>query len=332
MSAITVPDTADSEPLIESAQRTLTLEARGLGAMSDALDGPLRQPFLDAVRRVQAATGRVVVSGIGKSGHIGRKIAATLASTGTPATFVHSSEASHGDLGMIASGDVIIALSWSGDTAELKDLIDYSRRFKVDLIAITSKADSALGRASDIALILPDAKEACPHGLAPTTSTSMQLALGDALALSLLEARGFTAADFRTFHPGGRLGARLTLVRDIMHAGDEMPLAEATIPMSEALVTMTRKSLGCIGFTNENGELIGIITDGDLRRHMRPDLLSLAASEIMTPNPKSVPPNMLASQALEVINSAAITSLFVVDAGLPVGVVHMHDFLRIGVA
>ena len=321
-----------SNHLIGSAQRTLSLEAHGITALANALGDGLAEPFTAAVERITAASGRVIVTGIGKSGHVGRKIASTLASTGTPASFVHPSEASHGDLGMIAAGDVLLALSWSGESAELKDLIDYSRRFKVPLIAFTSKAESALGRAADIILMLPTVKEACPHGLAPTTSTTMQLALGDALALSLLEARGFTAADFKTFHPGGKLGARLTLVRDIMHAGRSVPLARTDTGMSEALIVMTEKSLGCIGIIDDEGHLVGVITDGDLRRNMRPDLPSLTAEAIMTRGPKAVPPTMLASQALEIVNASSITSLFVVENDKPVGVVHMHDLLRAGIA
>jgi arabinose-5-phosphate isomerase len=273
----------------------------------------------------------VVVSGMGKSGHIGRKIAATLASTGTPALFVHPAEASHGDLGMITRDDVIIALSWSGETVELKNLIDYSRRFRIGLIAVTAEADSTLGQAADVALTLPPAREACPHNLAPTTSSLMQLALGDAIAIALLESRGFTAGDFRDLHPGGRLGAALTFVRDLMHSGGAIPLAPLGTPMSEALVEMSAKGFGCVGIV-DGGSLVGIITDGDLRRHMRSDLLDQRVDVVMTRSPNTVRPDQLASEALEFLNAMKRTVLFVVEGTKPVGIVHMHDLLRAGVA
>jgi arabinose-5-phosphate isomerase len=279
-----------------------------------------------------AARGRVIVTGMGKSGHVGRKIAATLASTGTPAFFVHPSEASHGDLGMIAADDVIMALSWSGETAELKDLIDYSARFRIGLIALTAIADSTLGKAADVVLALPQAREACPHNLAPTTSTLMQHALGDALAIALLESRGFTAIDFRVFHPGGRLGAMLKFVRDMMHTGAAIPLATVGTRMSEAVVEMSAKGFGCVGIADQDGKLVGIVTDGDLRRHMRPDLLDARVETVMTRNPKTVRPEQLASEALEILNSSKITALIVAEAGKPVGIVHFHDLLRAGVA
>jgi arabinose-5-phosphate isomerase len=263
---------------------------------------------------------------------VGRKIAATLASTGTPAFFVHPSEASHGDLGMIAADDLIMALSWSGETAELKDLTDYSRRFRIGLIAITAFADSTLGQAADVVLALPQAREACPHNLAPTTSTLMQHALGDALAIALLESRGFTALDFRVFHPGGRLGAMLKFVGNVMHTGAAIPLATVGTRMSEAVVEMSAKGFGCVGIADADGKLVGIVTDGDLRRHMRPDLLDARVETVMTRNPKTVRPDQLASEALEIINSSKITALIVAEAGKPVGVVHFHDLLRAGVA
>ena len=252
--------------------------------------------------------------------------------SGTPAFFVHPSEASHGDLGMIHPHDVIVALSWSGESAELSNIITYSRRFKVPLIAITSKSESSLGSQADIVLELPRAKEACPHGLAPTTSTTMQLAMGDCLAIALLEHKGFTAHDFKVFHPGGQLGASLKYVSDLMHKGEALPVVPEETPMSAALVTMTQKSFGCLGVLDANGKLAGVITDGDLRRHMGQDLLAASTSQIMTRNPKVVAPNMLASAALEVLNSSRITALFVVDKGAPVGIVHIHDLLRAGVA
>jgi arabinose-5-phosphate isomerase len=288
--------------------------------------------FVAAIDMIKAARGRVIVTGMGKPGHIGHKVAATLSSTGTPAYFVHPAEASHGDLGMIVPQDVIIALSWSGETAELKNLIDYSRRFRIGLIAVTADAESTLGRAADIALVLPQAREACPLNLAPTTSSLMQLALGDALAIALLESRGFTALDFRALHPGGRLGALLTFIRDIMHSGAQMPLKPAGTKMSDAIVEMSAKGFGCVGITDASDQLIGIITDGDLRRHMRPDLLDARVEEVMTRNPNTVRPDQLASEALEILNSLKRTVLFVVEDERTVGLVHMHDLLRIGVA
>jgi arabinose-5-phosphate isomerase len=318
--------------LIASAVRTLEAAAGGITTLSAAIHDGLGHAFIAAVDLISGARGRVIVTGMGKSGHVGRKIAATLASTGTPAFFVHPSEASHGDLGMIAPADVIMALSWSGETAELKDLTDYSRRFRIGLIAVTSVADSTLARAADVVLALPQAREACPHNLAPTTSTLMQAALGDALAVALLESRGFTAVDFGMFHPGGRLGAMLKFVRDIMHTGAEIPLAAVGTPMSEAIAEMTAKTFGCVGITDHRGHLVGIITDGDLRRHMSPNLLELKVEDVMTQGPKTVRPDQLVSEALELLNSMTKTQLIVVDAGKPVGVVHFHDLLRAGVA
>lgn len=317
---------------VASALRTLDLECEGLGRLREALTGPMGRPFTDALRILRSVRGRVVVTGIGKSGHIGQKIAATFASTGCPAFFVHPTEASHGDLGMITADDVLLALSWSGETVELKPLITYSRRHNVPLIAITSRSESALGQHSDIVLELPRSKEACPHGLAPTTSTTMQLALGDCLAMALLEAKGFTPEEFKTFHPGGSLGASLQYVSDVMHSGDRMPIARDTDEMSAALVIMTQKSLGCLGIVDAKGKLIGIVTDGDLRRHMGQDLVSRRTVDIMTRAPKTVKPGMLASAALELINASRITALFVVDRGKPVGIVHVHDLLRAGIA
>ncbi len=318
---------------VTSALRTLELECAGLTALADTLRGPGADAFCAAVDLIHQATGRAIVTGMGKSGHVGQKVAATLASTGTPAFFVHPSEASHGDLGMIRSGeDLVIALSWSGETTELTNLVQYSRRFRVPLVAITSSDDSTLARAADIVLVLPRTREACPHGLAPTTSTLMQLALGDALAIALLERKGFTAIDFKTFHPGGRLGAALSHVSDFMHRGDRLPLARVDTPMAEAVVMMTEKSLGCLGIVDGGGRLVGIVTDGDLRRHMNPKLLDSTVGDIMTSRPKTIGPDMLASQALEVLNSSAITALFVVEDARPVGLVHIHDLLRIGVA
>ena len=260
------------------------------------------------------------------------KIAATLASTGTPAFFVHAADASHGDLGMITSDDVMLALSWSGETEELKDLITYSRRFRITLIAITASAGSTLGSAADIVLALPESREACPHNLAPTTSSLMQLALGDALAIALLESRGFTALDFGVFHPRGKLGAALKFTRDVMHTGSSVPQIERGGLMSEAIVEMTSKGFGCVAVVETNGKLAGVITDGDLRRHMRVDLLQVPVDGVMTRSPKTIRPDQLASEALQVLNSSKITALFVVEQGLPVGIVHFHDLLRAGVA
>jgi arabinose-5-phosphate isomerase len=269
---------------------------------------------------------------MGKSGHVGRKIAATLASTGTPAYFVHPGEASHGDLGVITTDDVILAMSWSGETVELRDLTDYSRRFRIVLIAVTACAESALSKAADIVMLLPQAREACPHNLAPTTSTLMQQALGDALAIALLESRGFTALKFAELHPGGRLGAMLKFVRDIMRSGAAIPLVGLGTRMADALVEMTAKSLGCVVIVDADGHLKGIITDGDLRRHMSPNLLDAAVEEIMTREPKTVRPDQLASEALEILNTSNKTQLIVVEGDQPTGVVHVHDLLRAGVA
>lgn len=317
---------------VASAVRTLNIESEGLAQLAKELQGPLAGPFEEAVRRLSAVNGRVIVTGIGKSGHVGQKIAATLASTGTPAFFVHPSEASHGDLGMVTRSDIVLALSWSGETVELKPIITYSRRFAVPLIAMTSQAQSALGQQADIVLLLPRAREACPNGLAPTTSTTMQLALGDSLAIALLEARGFTAHDFKIFHPGGSLGANLKYVSDIMHQGSRLPLIRSGETMAEALVVMTEKSFGCVGITDARGRLIGVITDGDLRRHMGADLLKAKVDDVMTPKPKTIAPSTLTSAALELINSSRITALFVVEKQKPIGLIHVHDLLRLGVA
>lgn len=322
----------ETSPAIASALRTLDSEAGGITALADALQNGLGTPFAAAIDLILGARGRVIVTGLGKSGHIGRKIAATLASTGTPAFFVHAAEASHGDLGMITPDDVIIALSWSGETAELKNLITYSRRFRIGLVGVTSEAGSTLGAASDVVLTLPKAREACPHNLAPTTSSLMQLALGDALAVALLEGRGFTAVDFGTLHPSGKLGAMLKFVRDLMHTGDAVPLKPLGTRMSDALVEMTSNNFGCVGIVDERGEIVGIVTDGDLRRHMRPDLMAATVDEVMTRNPKTIGPDLLASEALEILNSSKITALIVTEARKPVGIVRLHDILTVGVA
>jgi arabinose-5-phosphate isomerase len=317
---------------IASALRTLDTEREGVATLAAAMCDALGASFVAAVEKIRGARGRVIVTGMGKSGHIARKIAATLASTGTPAFFVHAAEASHGDLGMIATDDVMLALSWSGETEELKDLINYSRRFRIGLIAVTVNAESTLGKAADVVLALPAAREACPHNLAPTTSSLMQLALGDALAIALLESRGFTAIDFGVFHPRGKLGAALKFVRDIMHTGEAVPLIRRGAPMSEAIVEMTAKGFGCVAVADSNGKLAGIITDGDLRRHMRADLLQQAVDTVMTPSPITVRPDQLAGEALLVLNSLKKQALIVVESGAPVGIVNFHDLLRAGVA
>ena len=322
----------EASPHIASALRTLGTEGEGVAALAAAMCDGLGAPFAAAVETIRSARGRVIVTGMGKSGHVGRKIAATLASTGTPAFFVHAADASHGDLGMITSDDVMLALSWSGETEELKDLITYSRRFRITLIAVTASTDSTLGKSADVVLALPEAREACPHNLAPTTSSLMQLALGDALAIALLESRGFTAVDFGVFHPRGKLGAMLKFVRDVMHEGGAVPQIGRGAPMSEAIVEMTSKGFGCVAIVDSDGKLAGVITDGDLRRHMRADLLQAPVDQVMTRSPKTVRPDQLASEALQLLNSSKITALFVVEQNAPVGIVHFHDLLRAGVA
>jgi arabinose-5-phosphate isomerase len=321
-----------ANPHIASALRTLATESDGMAALVAAMSDGLGGPFVAAVETIREARGRVIVTGMGKSGHVARKIAATLASTGTPAFFVHAADASHGDLGMITSDDVMLALSWSGETEELKDLINYSRRFRIALIAVTVNLESTLGKAADIVLVLPSAREACPHNLAPTTSSLMQLALGDALAIALLESRGFTAVDFGVFHPRGQLGSALKFVRDVMHPGDAIPLIARAAPMSEAIVEMSAKGFGCVAVIEATGKLAGVITDGDLRRHMRADLLQAMVDDVMTASPKTVRPDQLASEALQILNASKITALIVVEADRPVGIVHFHDLLRAGVA
>jgi arabinose-5-phosphate isomerase len=313
------------------ARDVLATEAAGLTSLAESLD----RRFTEAVNLLASATGRIVVSGMGKSGHVARKIAATLASTGTPALFVHPAEASHGDLGMIIQGDAVLALSNSGETAELADLVSHARRFGLPLVGITAAPSSALAQASDIALILPEIPEAGPIGLAPTTSTTMQMALGDALAMAMLARRGFTAHDFREFHPGGKLGARLKHVRDLMHAGGDIPLASPGTTMDRALLTMNDKRFGCLGIVDPQNRLLGIITDGDLRRAMGPDLLRRTVDSLMTRTPKTISPEALAQDALREMNATnrPFTALFVVDgAGMVKGILHIHDLLRAGLA
>lgn len=321
--------TRDDHRDIEAARRVLATEIAGLTALAKSLD----RAFVEAIDALAAVQGRVIVTGMGKSGHIARKIAATLASTGTPALFVHPGEASHGDLGMIAPGDAVIALSNSGDTAELADILAYTRRFRIPLIAMTRRSESALADAADVALVLPASAEACSLGLAPTTSTTMMLALGDAIAVALLERRGFSAEDFQALHPGGQLGQQLLRVADIMHEGAAVPLVKRGASMADTILIITAKSFGCAGVTDEAGRLIGIITDGDLRRHMGTALLAERVETVMTPTPKTIRPQALAAEALGQMNAQAITSLFVVDdAWRPLGILHIHDLLRVGVA
>ncbi|MBA1155780.1 KpsF/GutQ family sugar-phosphate isomerase [Microvirga mediterraneensis] len=326
------PAPLSPDPAIASALRTLETERDGLTILMDAIGNGLGSHFTGAVETLAAAKGRVIVTGMGKSGHVGRKITATFASTGTPAHYVHPAEASHGDLGMIQTDDVIIALSWSGETAELADIIGYSRRFRVPLIALTSNAESTLGRAADICLTLPKAKEACPNGLAPTTSTTIQLALGDALAVALLERRGFTAEHFKVYHPGGKLGARLKLVRDIMHRDERLPVVGIEARMDEAIAEIGRKGFGAVIVINGDGTLAGIVTDGDLRRNLKPDLMTLPVTAIMTRTPRTIAPDALVATALEMEEASRITALIVVENSRPIGLVHYLDLLRAGAA
>jgi arabinose-5-phosphate isomerase len=325
--------TADrAQATIASALRTLEAEGSGVDALAAALRDGLGTSFAAAIDVIRAAEGRVIVTGMGKSGHVARKIASTFASTGTPAFFVHPGEASHGDLGMISNHDVILALSWSGETAELKNITDYSRRHNIKLIAITAIKDSALAKAADVVLALPHAREACPHNLAPTTSSLMQLALGDALAIALLESHGFTAVDFGMLHPGGKLATLLQTVGHIMHTGSTMPLSPLGARMSEAILEMTAKGFGCVGITDPGGLLVGIITDGDLRRHMHDRLLDVRVDEVMTRGPKTVRRDQLLSETLDMLNTMKVTALFAVEGGKPVGIIHVHDLLRAGTA
>jgi arabinose-5-phosphate isomerase len=315
-----------------SAIRVLNLEADSIRALAESLDGAF-SAAVDRLARLAAREGggRVIVSGMGKSGHIARKIAATMASTGTPAQFVHPAEASHGDLGMITATDAVLCLSNSGETPELNDLVAHAKRFDIPLIAIVGREGSSLGQAADIALILPKTPEACPLGLAPTTSTTMMLALGDALAVALLERKGFTAEDFQVLHPGGKLGKALIKVSDIMHVGDEVPVVQLGTGMREAVLTMTAKTFGCVGIVDGDGNLAGIITDGDLRRHIDDDLFAHKVDDVMTRAPKAIRPQALAAEALGRMKASKVTALFVVADGRPIGIVRIHDMLRAGV-
>ena len=313
---------------LAAARRVVSQESRALARLSEALTGR----FVNATEILAATRGRIVVSGMGKSGHIANKMAATFASTGAPALFVHPAEASHGDLGMITDADTMLMLSNSGETPELADLVNYGKRFRIPLIAIVGKAPSTLADAATVALVLPDEPEAGTLGLAPTTSTIMMLALGDALAVALLERKGLTAEDFKLYHPGGKLGRRLVRVADIMHAGDDLPLVPADAAMAEALIVMTAKRLGCVGAIDDEGVLVGIVTDGDLRRHMDTGLLRMPVSDVMTVDPVTIHSGALGAEAVHLMNRCQITNLFVVDETRPVGVVHVHDCLRAGLA
>ena len=311
---------------VAAGRRVIEIEAAALSGLARALDGR----FADAVSLLARAEGRVMTTGMGKSGHVARKIAATLASTGTPAGYVHPAEARHGDLGMIARGDAVLAVSNSGETAEMNDIVEHKGRYGVPLVAIVGRSGSTLAARADVALALIDAPEACPNGLAPTTSTAMAMALGDALAVALMERSGFTGAAFRLLHPGGSLAARLATVADLMHGGGEMPLVGLDAPMSEAVVEMTARSFGCVGIVDGEGRLTGIVTDGDLRRHMAPDLLARGVAEVMTRDPRTIAPDRLAAEALRVMSARKIAVLFAVEDGRPVGVLHSHDCLRAG--
>ena len=319
-----IANTADA---LASARRVLETEIAGLRALSRGLDAG----FARAIDTLERTTGRIVVTGIGKSGHVARKIAATLASTGTPAQYVHPAEASHGDLGMITADDAVVALSNSGETAELAAIVDYAKFMSVALVSITARADSTMAKAADVPLIIPDGPEACPMKLAPTTSTTVMLALGDAIAVSLFERRGFSPEDFRALHPGGQLGLRLIPVRDIMHSGDDLPLVPLEAGMTEAVIEMSGKRFGCVGVVDSK-RLVGIITDGDLRRHIRKDIFAMTAADVMTGNPKTADEDALAAQVFGMMNDNKITNAFVVRNGVPVGIVHIHDILRAGIS
>jgi len=317
----------------DSALRTLRTEGDGLASLIAALEGPLGGDFNRACELIDSIRGRVIVAGVGKSGHIGGKVAATLASTGTPAFFVHPAEANHGDLGMIARDDVVVALSWSGETAELKGIISYVTRFSIPMIAITRDQNSTLGKESTICLELPKVAEACPNGLAPTTSTILQMAMGDALAVALLESRGFSAEDFSVYHPGGQLGVNLTRVRDIMHTGNSVPLVAIDVSVQAAVDKISEKKFGCVGVLHPDGKLAGIITDGDLRRHINTNMLEMTTEEVMTKNPKTISADILGTATMAILNDHNITALLVTDnAQKPLGIVHMHDLLRGGIA
>lgn len=315
---------------VNVARRVIEIEAEGLAALA----GGLGADFTEIVAAVKAIAGHTVLTGVGKSGHVGRKISATLASTGTPSLFIHPTEASHGDMGMITKDDCVIALSRSGETKELADIIHFCKRNNVPLIAMTCKKNSALGKACDYLLLLPDTPEACAITGAPTTSTTLQMALGDALAVALLESRGFTAGDFKAFHPGGTLGAQLQSAGDLMHGGDRLPLVADSADMETALEIMNTKGFGCVGVTDTRGHLCGIITDGDIRRNLDKNLPMAIVTSIMTRAPKTITPDILAAEALNIMTAQPpkVMQVFVLKDGLPMGIIHMHDLLRAGLA
>ncbi len=318
----------DTEAFLRTARQVVTDEARALDVLAEGLD----EQFAEAVQLILQATGRIIISGIGKSGHIGHKIAATLASTGTPAYFVHPAEASHGDLGMVSKGDVVLAISNSGEAPELANLLAFTRRFGIPLIGLSSKPESTLMKQADVHLLIPSLGEACGFGMVPSISTTLTLAMGDALAIALMKYRDFQPEDFRAFHPGGKLGARLSTVRDLMHTGSALPLVAARTPMSEALIEISQKGFGVAGVTDAQGQLTGIITDGDLRRHMD-GLLDKTTEQVMTENPTTIQSGALAEEAVAIMNDRKITSLFVVDSdasGQAQGLLHIHDCLRVG--
>ena len=330
MNARLVKRTGGPQAATQSALRTISTEQAGMAALAEALENGLAEPFGRAVEVLAGIEGRVIVSGVGKSGHIGSKLAATLASTGTPAFFVHPSEANHGDLGMVARDDAVVAMSWSGESQELKGIVAYAKRFSIPLIAITAGESSALAKEATVTLLLPRVQEACPHGLAPTTSTLLQLAIGDALAVALLEERGFTAEHFRTFHPGGRLGANLTHISEVMRTGEQIPVAPRGTLMPEAVMTLSKKKMGCVCILEADGTLAGIITDGDVARNLQRDLRDVSVDEIMTPTPRTVSPETLVGKAVAMLDEYRISALVVTDENRPVGIVHFHDFLRLG--
>ncbi|WP_174235750.1 KpsF/GutQ family sugar-phosphate isomerase [Pseudohoeflea suaedae] len=320
-----------ADEILAHGRDVIAMEAEGLAALATSLDGA----FAEAVHAFLNVEGRVVISGLGKSGHVGKKIAATLASTGTPASFVHSAEAAHGDMGMISSRDALMLLSNSGETAELMPVIEHAHRIGIPVIGISSGSDSTLIKAASIPLVLPAAQEACPIRMAPTTSTTMMLALGDALAMATMRLRGFSREDFQKLHPGGSLGLKLMKVRQFMHSRDRLPLIPADMPMAEAVMVMTSKSFGLAGVIDADGQLIGVVSDGDLRRHLH-ELNSALAGEVMNSHPRMIQADMLAEDALRFLNEQKITALFVVEDETadrtPVGIVHVHDFIRLGLA
>jgi arabinose-5-phosphate isomerase len=332
LSSLEDPRTQDSLGIRVAGLQSLQLAITAMGDLVDALANELGPHFEASVKLILETKGRVIVSGVGKSGHIGCKIASTLASTGTPAFFVHPTEASHGDLGMIKSEDTILALSSSGESTELGDLIRFSRRLHIPLIAVTSDSKSMLGVSADVVLALPKVQEACPYDLAPTSSSLLQLAIGDGLAIALMKQRGFSLSSFEIIHPGGKLATRLTTVHALMHGGKEMPVVQCDAVMSDVLLAMTAGHFGCVGVVDANLRLVGIVTDGDLRRHMGKDLLTMSVDDVMTVAPVTVNPTSLASAALELMNSKQITAIFVVEESRPMGILHIHDLIRAGVS